>query len=193
MQTTKKKGQVGKLALMALLTALVAVLAYFGGFIKIGPASINLTLIPVVLGAAIYGPLAGAWLGLVSGAVFFTTPDATFWLGLSVPGTIVTVLIKGLLAGLCAGLIYRLLQKVNKYFAVVVGAIVCPVVNTGIFLLGCRLFFMDTIRAWATDSGMPIGTYIIVGMVGINFVAELLANVIVSPGIYRLINIKKKV
>jgi len=113
-------------------------------------------------------------------------------LGLSVPGTIVTVMLKGILAGLFAGLVYKLLEKVNKYFAVVVSAIVCPVVNTGIFLLGCRIFFMDTIRSWATDSGMPIGTYIIVGMVGINFVAELLANVIVSPGLYRLLNIKKK-
>jgi len=192
MQTTKKNEQVGKLALMALLTALVAVLSYLGGFIKIGPASINLTLIPVVLGAAMCGPLWGAWLGAVSAGVFFATVDAAFWLGLSVPGTIVTVMLKGILAGLFAGLVYKLLEKVNKYFAVVVSAIVCPVVNTGIFLLGCRIFFMDTIRSWATDSGMPIGTYIIVGMVGINFVAELLANVIVSPGLYRLLNIKKK-
>ena len=47
--------------LLALLTAIVAVLAYFGGFIKIGGlASISLTLIPVVLGSAMLGPVAGA-------------------------------------------------------------------------------------------------------------------------------------
>ena len=65
MQTTTKAGtQAQRIALMALLTALVAVLSYFGGFIKIGGfASISLTLIPVVLGAAILGPLTGAWLG----------------------------------------------------------------------------------------------------------------------------------
>ena len=78
MQTKRRnKEQTEKLALMALLTAIVAVLAYFGGFIKIGGlASISLTLIPVVLGAAMCGPLCGAWLGAVSGIVFFATADA---------------------------------------------------------------------------------------------------------------------
>ena len=56
--------QVEQLVLLALLTAVVAVLAYFGGFIKIGGlASISLTLIPVVIGSALCGPWAGAWLG----------------------------------------------------------------------------------------------------------------------------------
>ena len=89
-----------KTVIMALFTALVAVLAYFGGFIKIGGlASISLTLIPVVLGAALCGPLAGAWLGGVAGAVFFITADAAFWLGLSIPGTIITVMVKGVASG----------------------------------------------------------------------------------------------
>ena len=105
MQTTnKRRAQIQKLALLALLTAMVAVLAYFGGFIKIGSlASISLTLIPVVIGAALCGPFAGAWLGGVSGLIFFATADAAFWYGLSVPGTIITVMVKGILAGLCAG------------------------------------------------------------------------------------------
>lgn len=193
MQTTKKKGQVEKLALMALLTALVAVLAYFGGFIKIGPASINLTLVPVVLGAAMYGPWAGAWLGLVSGAIFFTTPDATFWLGMSVPGTIATVLIKGMLAGLFAGLIYTGLKKFNKYVAVIMSAIVCPVVNTGIFLVGCRIFFWDYVVGEASNGGQSVFAFIIIAFVGLNFVFELGANLILGPTIYSLINIKKKI
>ena len=41
---------------LAILTAIVGVLSYFGGFIKIGGlASISLTLIPVVIGAALCG------------------------------------------------------------------------------------------------------------------------------------------
>ncbi|MBQ6707651.1 MAG: ECF transporter S component [Clostridia bacterium] len=194
MQTTKKKtGQVEKLALMALFTALVAVLSYFGGFIKIGGlASISLTLIPVVLGSALFGPLCGAWLGAVSGGVFFATADAAFWFGLNFPGTIITVMLKGILAGLFAGLVYKLLEKVNKYLAVIVAAIVCPVVNTGIFLLGCRLFFMDAVTSGAAAEGMSVGAYMIVFFVGLNFVFELLANIIISPSLYRLLNIKKK-
>ncbi len=194
MQTTNtQKKQTEKLAFMALLTALVAVLSYFGGFIKIGSlASIQLTLIPVVLGAAIYGPLAGAWLGGVSGAVFFMTPDAMFWFGLSIPGTVITVMIKGIMAGLCAGLVYKLLEKKNRYVAVITSAIVAPVVNTGIFLLGCFVFFMDTVNAMAASEGMSVGAYIIIGFVGLNFVFELLANIVLSPALYRVLNIKKR-
>ena len=194
MQTTnKRREQTQKLALLALLTAIVAVLAYFGGFIKVGAsASISLTLIPVVIGSALLGPFAGAWLGGVSGIVFFMTADAPFWLSLSIPGTIITVMVKGILSGLCAGLIYKLLEKVNRYLAVLVSAVVCPVVNTGIFLIGSFIFFMDAVTAGAAAKGMSLGGYIIIIFVGINFVLELLANIILSPAILRIINIRKK-
>ena len=182
-----------KLALLALLTALVALLAYLGSFVKIGSlASISLTLIPVVLGAALCGPMAGAWLGGVAGMVFFVTADAAFWFSLSVPGTIITVMIKGILSGLCAGLVYKLLEKVNRYLAVVAAAVVCPVVNTGIFLLGCLVFFMDTVNAGAAGKEMSVAAYLIVVVVGLNFVFELLSNIVLSPMIVRLINIRKK-
>ncbi len=186
-----KKMSTERMVLLALLTAIVAVLSYFGGFIKIGGfASISLTLIPVVLGAALCGPLAGAWLGGVSGVVFFITADAAFWFGLSIPGTIVTVMVKGILSGLCAGLVYKLIEKFNRYAAVILSAVVCPVVNTGLFLLGCVVFFMDGVKSLAGD--MSVGAFMIVGFVGLNFVFELLSNVIFSPTIIRLLNIKKR-
>ena len=183
---------VEKLVLLALFTALVAILSYFGGFIKIGGlASISLTLIPVVLGAALCGPAAGAWLGAVSGAVFFLTADSAFWLGLSIPGTIITVMVKGIAAGVAAGLVYRLLEGVNRYFAVIISAIVCPVVNTGLFLVGCSIFFMDAVSTGADGEGMTVFAYMLVFFVGLNFVFELLTNIVLSPVVVRLLNIKK--
>ena len=191
MQTTKKI-QTEKLVLLSLFTALEAILAYFGGFIKIGGlASISLTLIPVVLGAALCGPWAGAWLGGVSGVVFFMTADAAFWMGLSIPGTIITVMVKGIAAGLVAGLVYKILEKKNRYVAVIAAAIVCPVVNTGIFLLGCMIFFIDAVKDMAAAEGMSIGAYLILFFVGLNFVFELLTNIILSPAIVKLLNIRK--
>ena len=172
---TKQKMSTQKLALLALLAALVAILAYLGGFIKIGGlASISLTLIPVVIGAALCGPGAGGFLGAVGGAVFFLTADSVFWLGLSIPGTIITVMIKGFLSGYLAGLTYKALESKNRYLAVIVSAIVCPVVNTGIFILGCFVFFMDTINAGASAEGMSVAAYLIIFFVGLNFVFELL-------------------
>ena len=190
---TKRQKQTEKLVLVSLLTALVAILSYLGGFIKIGGlASISLTLIPVVLGAALCGPFVGGWLGAVSGAVFFMTADAAFWFGLSIPGTIITVLVKGTMAGLLAGLVYKALERANRYVAVFVSAVVAPVVNTGIFLIGCLIFFLDTVNAGAIAEGMSVGGYLIIFFVGLNFVFELLVNILLSPAILRIINIKKK-
>lgn len=186
-----KKIDTQKLALLALLTALTAVLAYLGGFVKIGGfASISLTLIPVVIGAALCSAGAGAWLGGVSGAVFFLTADAAFWMGMSPFGTVLTVMVKGIMAGLCAGLVYKLFEKVNRYLAVILSAIVCPVVNTSIFIGGCFVFFMDAINTGAAGEGMSVWGYILVFFVGFNFIFELLANIILSPVILRLINIR---
>ena len=188
-----KKERTEKLVLMALLTAMVAILSYFGGFIKIGGfASISLTLIPVVLGAALYGPWAGALLGGISGIIFFITPDAAFWFGLSLPGTIITVMVKAILAGLLAGFAYKLLEKINRYFAVIIAAIVCPLVNTGVFLLGCLVFFIDTVTSQAQGENMSVFAFLIIFYVGLNFVFELIVNVVLSPAILRILNLINK-
>ncbi len=193
MNKTNTREKTRQLALLALLTALVAVLSYLGGFIKIGGlASISLTLIPVVLGSVVIAPWAGAFLGAVSGIVFFATADAAFWFGLSVVGTVITVLVKGAMAGFAAGLVYKLLENFNRYVAIIAAAIVAPVVNTGIFLIGCLIFFTDTINAGAAAEGMSVGGYLIIFFVGLNFVFELIANIIISPALYRVINIVKK-
>ena len=192
-QTNKKGRSTETLVMLSLLTALVALLSYMGGFIRIGGlASISLTLIPVVLGAALYGPYAGAWLGAVSGVVFFMTADAVFWFGLSIGGTVITVLIKGACAGLAAGYVYKLLESKNKYLAIMVAAIAAPVVNTGIFIIGCLIFFIGAVRDMAAGAGMGVGGFLIVGFVGLNFVFELIVNIAVAPALSRLIDIAKK-
>ncbi len=191
--TLTKREQTEKLVLMALLTAMVAILAYFGGFIKIGGfASISLTLIPVVLGAALYGPWAGAFLGFISAVIFFITPDAAFWFGLNLPGTLITVILKAVLAGFAAGLVYKLLEKINRYLAVIVAAIVCPIVNTGVFLLGCLVFFMDNVNQSANAEGISVFAFLIIFYVGLNFVFELIANIVLSPAVLRMLNLRQK-
>ena len=185
-----RKGEIERLALLALLTAMVAVLAYLGGFIPFfGFATLNLTLVPVVLGAAMCGPLAGAWLGGVSGAMFFVTPAAVGWMNISIAGTIVTVMVKGILSGYLAGLAYKLLEKKKRDLAVFTSAIVCPVVNTATFFLGCFVFFFDTMSAEATGKGMSFLWLLISNYAGWNFVVELVANIVLSPTILRLLQI----
>ena len=181
------RDRIVKLTGIALFSAIVVVLQLLGSFIRFGPFSISLVLIPIVVGAAVYGMGAGAWLGFVFGVVVLISGDAAAFLAINPIGTVVTVLLKGILAGLAVDLVYRLLKKINKYVAVVSSAIVCPLVNTAVFLLGCRLFFFETVTEWA--GGSDVFTYMIVGLVGWNFVFELGMNILMSPGIVRLIDI----
>ena len=187
----EKKFSTRKLTGLAILTALVVILQFLpvkGPFFLI-----TLTLIPIVIGSALYGAFAGAWLGFIFGVTVLLSGDAAAFLTINIPGTIATVLVKGTLAGLAAGLVYKLASKVNRYFGVICSALVAPVVNTGIFLLGCRLFFMDTVNGWAAASGYEnAGAYMILSLVGINFLIELGVNMVCSPIILRLINIRKK-
>lgn len=187
----EKKFSTRKLTGLAILTALVVILQFLpvkGPFFLI-----TLTLVPIVIGSALYGAFAGAWLGFIFGVTVLLSGDAAAFLTINIPGTIATVLVKGTLAGLAAGLVYKLASKENRYFGVICSALVAPVVNTGIFLLGCRLFFMDTVNGWAAASGYEnVGAYMILSLVGINFLIELGVDLVCSPVILRLINIRKK-
>lgn len=179
-----------KLVLAAILTALVIILQLIGQFIRFGTVSISLVLLPIVIGAAMCGVGVGAWLGFVFGAVVLCQADTQFFYAMSIPGTIITVLVKGTMCGLVAGYVYKLFAKKNRYVATVAAAIVCPVVNTGIFLIGSAIFFMDWVTASA--AGQNLLVFIIVGLVGINFLAELISNIVLSPIVVRLLNINDK-
>lgn len=184
----KKNAMSTKMLVMyALLTAIVVVLQLMGSFVRFGVFSVSLVLVPIVIGAALCGMKAGAWLGFVFGCAVLLSGDAGAFLAVNVPGTIATVLVKGTLAGLVAGLVYKALEHKNLYVAVIAAAIVCPVVNTGIFLVGCKLFFMEIITTWA--GGADVATYIITVLVGGNFLFELGANAILSPAIVRILKI----
>ena len=177
---------------VGLMTAIVVVLQLLAASIKLGPFSITLTLAPIIIGAAVFGPWAGAWLGFVFGLVVLLSGDAAPFLEVSMFGTILTVLLKGTLSGLLSGLVYRAIEKKNRYVAVVAAGVTAPVVNTGVFLIGCFVFFLDTIGQWASASGQPIGEYILVGFIGLNFPIELMINLALSTAIVTVIGHVKK-
>ena len=218
--------KVKKIVGIGIFTAIVLVLQFLGGGIKFGMFSISLVLLPIVVGAAVYGWQAGAWLGLVFGVAVLLSGDASAFLAVNPIGTVVTVLVKGTLAGLLSGLaykfvlfalnnrtkkrlnmikinygigeccedgVYRYISRNNRYLSVVVAAVICPIVNTGIFLIGCKLFFFETISQWGAAAGFEnAASYLFIGLAGVNFLIELATNLILSPVIVRLIAYAKK-
>ena len=185
MKNAKIKRMVG----IAILSAIVVILQLLGSFIKFGPVSISLVLVPIVVGAAMYGATAGAALGGVFAIVVLLQPDTALFYGISVIGTVVTVLVKGILAGWVSGTIFQALSKKNKWIAVGLAAAVCPIVNTGCFVIGCRLFFWDALAEMGGGNAL---VFLITVMIGFNFLAEFVANVICSPVIVRILHAVKR-
>lgn len=197
-QTQKTQHEmVVKMAGMALLIALIVVMQYISGIIPpVAGFPITLVLIPIVLGAAMFGPLAGAVLGLAFGIMVYINCitgqdpgghmvfEANPWL------CAIVVLAKGAIAGYCSGLVYKLLKKTNGYLAMLMAAIVCPVVNTGVFLICMFVFYIDVLAAWAAG-GSIIG-YVLSGLLLINFLPELIINVVFSPAGQRILKSIKR-
>ena len=149
---------------------------------------------PVVIGSALYGPKAGAWLGGVFGAVVLVMCV----IGVDKGGVILwnanpflTALIcvgKGVLAGFCAGLAYKAVARANSLGGVITAAVVSPVVNTGTFILGLTVLFNPILVSWAGADGSSVITYVLVVLVGVNFFIELTLNLALSVVIDRIIN-----
>lgn len=200
MKLTRLTGEkTRKITLCAMLTAIVVVLQLLGSVIRFGPFSVSLVLVPIVIGAAMLGPLYGAWLGLAFAATVLFSGDAALFFAFNVIGTIVTVIAKGVLAGLAAGLVYKLVSRWNRYAAIILAAIVCPVVNTGVFVLGCLIFFWPHLAsiagavpsiAEAAGSVSDGWKIIFLGLIGGNFFFELGVNLILAPVIARILGVK---
>ncbi len=185
---------------LAVFTAIVLLLQLTGAAIRIPflGTSVSLVLIPIALGAMLLGPAAGAWLGFVFGAVTFLvggvmgTDPFTLFLFQDAPlMTAAICFVKSTLGGYLSGLVYKLLKDKKPTLAVFLSAMLLPVVNTGLFVLGCFLI-MDTIRGFAATIGMEgasVVYFVFIVLAGVNFIFEFLVNTLFSPALKRVIDI----
>lgn len=195
-----KRYDTRKLTTLAILTALIIVLqllsALLTRFVPALPVSITLTLVPIVVGAALYGAGAGAYLGGVFGLVVLIFCITALDLGGNMlwnAGPLMCALIclvKGVAAGAHAGATYRALADKNAVVGAILAGIVAPVTNTAIFIVAVLAFFRETLTLWA--GGTDLMTYVILGLAGINFLLELVVNLVLAPIIVRIINARQK-
>lgn len=189
--------QTRRMAGISILTALVVVLQVVATFVKIGAFPVTLTLVPIVVGGALFGARAGAWLGGVFGFVVMVIsaaggdPGGNILWNVNPLLTALLCMAKGILAGWLAALAYKAVGRANGLAGVVTAAIVSPVVNTGTFVIGVLLFFSDVLNEWAAGSPSLV-YYIVFGLAGINFVIELALNLVLSSVTERLISYRLK-
>ena len=172
---------------LAILLALVIVLQAFGGSISIGVVTLNFTLIPLVLGAIVLGPLAGALLGLAGGVIILIqvilAPSGFYYIIWSNSPFVTTMicLVKTTVAGFVAGWIFRLMERKSADTAIFTASALVPIINTALFVLGC-LCMPNTISLMA--DGENVFVFILVGLVTFNFFIELAINLLVAPGLH---------
>jgi len=185
---------------MAMLVALVVVLQLISAVIPPigGTVSITLTLIPVVVGAVLFGIKGGITLGLSFGVIVLINcitgldPGGNMLWNANPFFTAIVCLVKGAMAGVVPALLYKLiaskkenLSSTKRFCATLVAALSAPIMNTGFFVIGMMVFFIDTLQAWA--GGSNIVSYVLFGLAGLNFVVEFLINVILTPAIVRVL------
>lgn len=200
MDKTKKFFSAKNIAYLAVLIALVIVLQVFASAIPVGGgATLNFSLVPIVLGAILLGPVAGAFLGFACGLVVLIQVIvlsgnafyAAIWTNSPVVTTF-TCLLKTTVAGLLAGLAYRSVSKKNSLAAVFLSSAIVPIVNTGLFILGC-LCMTGTIADFGGGlAGADILVFILVGLVSFNFFIEFAINLVLAPAIHRVVLIVEK-
>nr|WP_027871306.1 ECF transporter S component [[Eubacterium] cellulosolvens] len=190
----KEYSRVQKMVGTAVLAAIVVVLQTVASGIHVGPFTITLSLVPIIIGAIMFGPVSGAVLGAVFGIVVATAvvvgadQGGAIMFSQNPVATILICLLKSTVAGFVAGLISHKAASKKLMLGVVLAAIAAPVCNTGIFVLGLSTVFGDLLREWATASGFGNAfVYIVVGLVGLNFLIELLVDIILAPIIVSIV------
>lgn len=189
-----KNAKIKRMVSIALLMALVVVMQAISGIIPpVSGFPISLVLIPIVLGATLFGPGAGAILGGTFGVIVYINcvtgadPGGAMVFQANPILCFLVVMGKGILAGAASGWVYRLLKGKNPYIAMICAAIVCPVVNTGVFIACMLLFFIEVLQAWA--AGADLVGYILSGLILVNFVPELIINLVFSPASMQIVRV----
>mgnify|MGYP002537404954 CR=1 FL=1 len=177
---------------IALLTALMLLLQLAFGSLRIGPVTLSFVLVPLVIASVFISPSAGLLIGTISGIVTFiqvlTSGDVfyTFLIATNPVATAFICVVKTALAGLLSGVVYKGVCKVSKYRSlnVILPAIICPVVNTGIFCLGMLAFFGNALQGdptFGAAASAGLISFVFIGLAGINFIYELISNVVICP------------
>ncbi|MBQ1878219.1 MAG: ECF transporter S component [Erysipelotrichaceae bacterium] len=188
------KNNTKKMATVALLAAVIVVLQLMASSIRIGPHTISLSLIPIVVGAIVCGPLAGCFLGAVS-ATIITIASVTgadqgglLMVQYNPVACIAMIYLKTSLAGLISGWVYKLIAQKNEMVAVFVASILVPLINTGIFTLGVLTIFRPLVEGWAAAAGASsVIYYVFIIMIGMNFVLEVAINAVLAPVVARVL------
>ena len=186
------------IALLGILLAFVILFQVFGSYIRIGATNFSFVLVPIVLGGVLLGAKAGLFLGFAFSTVVavmgFAGADGftNVLLNNAPVGTLLTIYLKGCFAGLIPALVYKAIAVKNKTVAIIISALLAPVINTGLFII-CMLFLSDVLKANFVADGTTVIYFLVIVCAGVNFLVELAINVVLAPALKRVVDAVRKV
>ena len=187
-----------RLVILAVFSAIIAVMAFTVGYIPLGFMNATIIHIPVIIGAILLGPVEGGILGFVFGLTSLINntvrPNITsfvftpfYSLDPRFSGSFKSILIcfvPRILIGVIAALLFRALMKtkLNKGVSLAITGFIGSMVNT-VFVMGGIYFLYGESYAEAKGMGFSALFKVIMGVVGVNGVPEAIVAAILTAAI----------
>lgn len=170
----------------AILTALIVLMAFTPiGYLQLGVVKMTFIMVPVAVGAITLGEKSGAFLGLVFGITSFMQCFGLDLFGTTLFGinpvyTFIMCIVPRVLMGYLCGVIYKLIARKKKKFALVFASFLAPVLNTTFFMSLLLLFFGKSDYIMGIRNGAELLPFL-VAFVGLNGVMEIVTTTVIAP------------
>lgn len=200
MNTTKNNSTLS-LVQLALFTAIILLMAFTPlGYIKTPGLEITLLVVPVSVGAILFGPVSGAILGGIFGitsfAQCFTAPFGLMLLNINPVGTFIVTVVARVLMGWLTGLAFQALRKWNVTRGISYGVtcLLGPLLNTLLFMSALILFFYNTdyIQEIAKGLGTNNVFAFVIAFVGVNGLIEATVCFVLGTAIAKGVDVFTK-
>ncbi len=190
----QEKSNVTYLVQLALMVAIIIIMSVTPlGYLKIGALAITFLTVPVAIGAMTLGPVGGLICGLTFGLSSFLTgfltptPFSAALIEINVVGYFITTVVARTLEGLLVGLIFKALRKIklNKNFCIIIGSLLCPVLNTVLFMGSLVIFFYNSnfIQTIVKTGNFKNPFFFVIGFVGIQGLIEAIVCTVVASAV----------
>ena len=190
---TRLTDKTRRLVYMAILIAIILVMAFTPlGYLKTAGLEITFIQVPVIVGAILMGPTAGAILGGVFGLTSFIqcfglSAFGAALLEINAVYTFILCFFSRVLMGWLTGLIFRALQKVDRtmFVSYAVTSLAAPILNTVFFVGGMILLFGSSsyIQGLMAEAGAANLLSFAVAFVALNGVIEAAACFLLGTAI----------
>lgn len=187
--------KLGYMIRLTVLTAIIILMQFTPlGYLKTPAIEITFLVIPVVVGAIVLGPAAGAFLGGVFGLTSFiqcfgASPFGAALLAIDPVYTFILCMIPRILFGWLTGLIFKALIKVDKtkvasYF---IASLSGALLNTIFFVGGLILLFGNSSFILGLRGNLPIIPFIS-AFVGINGLIEAAVSFVAGGAVCKALS-----